>query len=99
MQKEEQDKILQSVEFRKLVKTRWNISLIFTFLMLFIYIGFLLLVAYKKDFLKTQIGENLNFAIFVGLGLIVFSWLITGLYVYWANNYYDVEVGKIKKNR
>jgi len=89
--------ILQSSAFKKLVKNRWNISLSFTFIMLFIYVGFLLLVAYDKEALKMPIGESINLAIVVGLGIILFSWLITGAYVYWANNYYDKAVNEIKK--
>ncbi len=89
--------ILQSPAFKKLVKNRWNISLTFTFIMLFVYIGFLLVVAYNKEALKMPMGESLNLAIVVGLGVIIFSWLITGVYVYWANNYYDAAVKEIKK--
>ena len=66
-------------------------------IMLFVYIGFLLLVAYDKESLKMPIGESLNLAILIGLGIILFSWLITGAYVYWANNYYDKAVKEIKK--
>lgn len=92
------NEILQSAAFKKLVKTRWNMSLSFTFLMLFVYIGFLMVVAYQKDTLKMPLGDSLNLAIVVGLGIIIFSWLITGVYVYWANNYYDESVKEIKKD-
>ncbi|MHB1179378.1 MAG: DUF485 domain-containing protein [Daejeonella sp.] len=92
------DQILQSAAFKKLVKTRWNISLSFTFIMLFVYIGFLMVVAYHKDTLKMPLGDSFNLAIVVGLGIIIFSWLITGVYVYWANNYYDASVKEIKKD-
>ena len=92
------NQILQSAAFKKLVKTRWNISLSFTFIMLFVYIGFLMVVAYQKDTLKMPLGDSLNLAIVVGLGIIIFSWLITGVYVYWANNYYDAAVKEIKKD-
>ena len=97
MDKTNKQEVLQSAAFKKLVKNRWSISLTFTFIMLFVYIGFLLLVAYNKEILKMPIGESLNLAIVVGLGIIVFSWLITGAYVYWANNYYDKAVHEIKK--
>ncbi|MES2873754.1 MAG: DUF485 domain-containing protein [Bacteroidota bacterium] len=98
MNKTKTNEILQSPAFRKLVKNRWNISLSFTFLMLFVYLGFLLVVAYQKDTLKMPVGESLNLAIIVGIGIIIFSWLITGVYVYWANNYYDAAVKEIKKD-
>ena len=98
MNKNKTNEILQSPAFRKLVKNRWNISLTFTFLMLFVYIGFLMVVAYQKETLKMPIGESLNLAIIMGIGIIIFSWLITGVYVYWANNYYDAAVKEIKKD-
>ena len=98
MNKTKTNEILQSPAFRKLVKNRWNISLTFTFLMLFVYLGFLLVVAYQKDTLKMPVGDSLNLAIIVGIGIIIFSWLITGVYVYWANNYYDAAVKEIKKD-
>ena len=92
------NEILKSAAFKKLVKNRWNISLSFTFIMLFVYIGFLMVVAYHKETLKMPLGDSLNLAIVVGLGIIIFSWLITGVYVYWANNYYDASVKEIKKD-
>lgn len=98
MNKTKTNEILQSPAFRKLVKNRWNISLTFTFLMLFVYIGFLMVVAYQKETLKMPVGDSLNLAIIVGIGIIIFSWLITGVYVYWANNYYDAAVKEIKKD-
>lgn len=98
MDKTKTNEILQSPAFKKLVKNRWNISLTFTFLMLFVYMGFLMVVAYQKETLKMPIGESLNLAIIVGIGIIIFSWLITGVYVYWANNYYDADVKEIKKD-
>ena len=98
MSSKKTNEVLQSAAFKKLVKTRWNISLTFTFIMLFVYIGFLMVVAYHKDTLKLPLGDSLNLAIVVGLGIILFSWLITGVYVYWANNYYDESVKEIKKD-
>jgi len=98
MNKTKTHEILQSPAFKKLVKNRWNISLTFTFLMLFVYIGFLMVVAYHKETLKMPVGDSLNVAIIVGIGIIIFSWLITGVYVYWANNYYDAAVKEIKKD-
>lgn len=98
MNKTKTNEILQSAAFKKLVKNRWNISLTFTFLMLLVYIGFLMIVAYHKETLKIPVGESLNVAIIVGIGIIIFSWLITGVYVYWANNYYDAAVKEIKKD-
>lgn len=90
-------KVLQSVAFKKLVKRRWAVSLLLTFTMLFIYIGFLLVVAFNKEILAREIGPHITLAIPVGLGIIFIAWVLTGIYVYWANNAYDKAVHELKK--
>lgn len=92
-----QEEILQSTAFKKLVSRRWAVSLLLTLIILFIYIGFLLLVAYNKELLATKIGSQITLAIPVGLGIIFTAWVLTGIYVYWANNSYDPAVEEIKK--
>ena len=92
-----QEEILQSTAFKKLVSRRWAVSLLLTLVILFIYIGFLLLVAFNKELLATKIGSQLTLAIPVGLGIIFTAWVLTGIYVYWANNFYDPAVEEIKK--
>ena len=91
------ESVLQSPAFKKLVSRRWAVSLIFTLIILFIYIGFLLVVAFNKELLGTKIGNNLTLAIPIGLGIIFTAWVLTGIYVYWANNFYDTAVQEIKK--
>lgn len=41
--------VLESKEFKELVSKRWSISLILTFLMLFVYFGFILVLAFDKE--------------------------------------------------
>lgn len=89
--------ILASPEFKKLVKVRWSVALTLTILMLVVYLGFIFIVAFAKDFLATKLGTHVNLGLLLGLGIILFTWVITGVYVYWANNYYDKEVNNIKK--
>ncbi|WP_207435586.1 DUF485 domain-containing protein [Sabulibacter ruber] len=88
--------LLESPDFKKLVKQRWSVSLVLTFTMLVVYFGFLLLVAFNKEVLATRIGEYTTLAIPVGLGIILFAWLLTGVYVFWANNKYDTSVENLK---
>ncbi len=94
---EKTHQILASPEFRKLVKVRWSVALTLTILMLVVYLGFILIVAFGKDFLAIKLGTHINLGLILGLGIIFFTWAITGIYVYWANNYYDKEVNNIKK--
>jgi uncharacterized membrane protein (DUF485 family) len=94
---DEVHEIITSAPFQKLVATRWRVSLWLTALMLFVYFGFILTVAFNKAALATKIGPSLTVAIPIGLGIILFAWLITGVYIRWANEYYDREVNAIKE--
>lgn len=97
MPKNNHHSILQSADFKKLVSRRWAVSLLLTLTMLVIYIGFLLVVAFNKELLASKIGNNITLAIPVGLGIIFTAWVLTGIYVYWANNSYDKQVQELKK--
>ncbi|WP_247235286.1 DUF485 domain-containing protein [Telluribacter sp. SYSU D00476] len=88
--------VINSPAFRQLVRRRWSVSLVLTLAMLTVYFGFLLVVAFNKAYLAQMVGKNLTLAIPVGLGIILFAWLLTGIYVYWANNHYDQEVANLK---
>ncbi|MDQ3291135.1 MAG: DUF485 domain-containing protein, partial [Bacteroidota bacterium] len=67
-----------------------------TLTILVIYIGFLLIVAFNKGLLASKIGDYLTWALPIGFGIIITAWVLTGIYVFWANNTYDTEVQKIK---
>ncbi|RNI29610.1 DUF485 domain-containing protein [Rufibacter immobilis] len=88
--------LLASPAFKKLVKQRWSVSLVLTFTMLLVYFGFLLTVAFNKQALATKIGDYTTLAIPVGLGIILFAWVLTGIYVFWANSRYDKSVEELK---
>lgn len=87
--------VLESKPFKDLVAKRWSISLILTFLMLFVYFGFILVLAFDKEFLAQKIGVHVTLGIPIGVGVILFAWLLTGIYVRWANTVYDTEVSRI----
>lgn len=89
--------VLESSLFKKFVVKKWTISIVLTILMMSAYFGFILTIAYDKKFFSQMIADHVTLAIPVGIGLIVFAWLMTGIYTYWANNYYDKEVEEIKK--
>ena len=65
-------------------------------IMLVIYFGFILLVAYAPNFLGTPIGTGvMTIGIPIGLCVIVFAFALTGIYVSKANSSYDVLIRKI----
>lgn len=89
--------ITELPEFKKLVRQKWMVSLILTFVMLIVYFGFILLIAFDKPFLAKPIGSNLTLGLPVGFGILILAWLLTGIYTLWANKNYDRHVNELKK--
>ncbi|MCU0451943.1 MAG: DUF485 domain-containing protein [Bernardetiaceae bacterium] len=89
--------VAQSAGFKKLVRNRWAVSLGLTVVMLAAYLGFILTVGFGKTTLAAPVGAHFNWGLVLGVGLIVFAWLITGLYVYWANHRYDPQVRDLRR--
>lgn len=88
--------LLDSPEFRRLVFRRWRISLVLTACLFVLYYGYILLIATNKEFLSRRIGESTTLGIPIGAAVIVGAWLLTAIYVAWANRYYDGEVTRLR---
>jgi uncharacterized membrane protein (DUF485 family) len=84
-------------QFKRMVQKKWMVSLLLTFIMLFIYFGFILLIAFDKSFLAKPIGKNLTIGLPIGIGILIIAWLLTGIYTWWANTRYDKQVEELKK--
>jgi len=90
-------KLQDTPEFKSLVRRKWIVSLTLTCIMLFVYFGFILLIAFNKTFLAQPIGAKLTLGLPIGIGVLVLTWLLTGIYIYWANNTHDKQVDELKK--
>jgi uncharacterized membrane protein (DUF485 family) len=88
---------VNSDRFKKLVSKRWSFSFIMLILLFIIYFGFVFLVALDKDFMVKLVAPNLTMGIVLVFGVIVGAWLLTIIYVIWANTVYDKEVEELKK--
>ncbi len=76
--------------YQKLVKTRSRFGWILTWSMMVVYYGFILLIAFNKELMSTRIGEGvMTLGLPIGLAVIVFTVLITGVYVRRANSEFD----------
>ena len=89
--------ILNSDKFKKLVIRRRLVSVGLSLIIIFIYFGFILNIAFNKERLATKIGAHITLSLPIGFGIIVFAWIVTGCYVYWANTKYDSAVMELKK--
>jgi uncharacterized membrane protein (DUF485 family) len=88
--------VLDSSDFRHLVARRWRVSLILTACLFILYYGYILLIAAESAFLSRRIGEATTIGIPVGAAVIVGAWILTALYVVWANRFYDPEVTRLR---
>lgn len=88
--------IIESADFKALVKKRWALSLVLLALLFVSYYGFILLLATAHDFVSQKVGAVTTLAIPLGVAVIVFAWALTAYYVGWANKSYDPEVERLK---
>jgi len=85
-------------DYQKLVKTRSRFGWTLTWAMMIVYYGFTLMVAFNKEFMGTRIGDGvMTWGIPLGLFVIIFTIVITGIYVHRANGSYDELTDAIKK--
>ena len=73
---------------------RWTIALILSALMLAIYLGFILLVAFGKPLLSILLSPGLSLGILLGALTIISCWILSIIYVLWANRGYDEAVAR-----
>ena len=62
-----------------------------------VYFGFILLIAYAKPLLASLLRPGLSLGILLGALVIVISWLLTWLYVRWANRHYDPALDELRE--
>ena len=79
-------------KLRRLDQARWRIALALTSAMVLMYFGFIALVAFGRSVLAIQVTPGLSLGILLGALVIVASWVLTWVYVRWANRVYDPGV-------
>jgi uncharacterized membrane protein (DUF485 family) len=82
---------------RSLDNRRRRIAGSLTIAMIGIYFGFVALIAYNKPLLARRIAPGLSLGILLGVLVIVGSWVLTWIYVYWANKHYDDAVDRLNR--
>ena len=91
--------IFENPTFQKLVRERTSFGWTLTIIMLVIYYGFILLVAFGKGFLATKIGSGVtSIGMVIGLLVILSAVILTGIYTQRANSRYDDLTEKLKRD-
>ena len=84
-------------ELLALTRRRSRVAVVLTAAMMIIYFGFIILVAFRPELLGTLIVPGLSLGILMGALVIVSAWLLTFIYVRWANTVYDDEVNRLRR--
>jgi len=86
-------------EFLAVARARRRVALGLTVAMMAIYFGFIGLIAWNKPLLGTQLIPGLSIGLILGAAVIVACWLLTWLYVRWANTRYDQALNRLRGER
>jgi len=89
--------LLEYPEFKDLVSRKNRISIQLTAVTLIIYYCFIFLIAFKRDVFGAKAIGNVTVGILLGIGVILACWLLTGVYVRWANRNYDSMVARLQE--
>ncbi|WP_413557221.1 DUF485 domain-containing protein [Bdellovibrio sp. HCB209] len=90
--------IANSPKYQELVKKRSRFGWTLTAAMMLVYYGYICLVAFNKEFLAQPLGDGVTtLSIPFGIGVILFTIIITGVYVRRANNEFDRLTTEIVK--
>ncbi|MBD3767979.1 MAG: DUF485 domain-containing protein [Gammaproteobacteria bacterium] len=93
------DKIQQMEAFQKLTKARSSYNWTMAIIMMAVYFAFILFIAFNPSALATKVATEsvISIGILGGFGLIVFSFILTGIYVRRANSEFDGLSNKVKE--
>ena len=93
------DRIERNPKYQQLKATRNRLGWTLTILMLIVYYGYIGLIAFDKELLATPIGAGVTtLGIPIGMAVIVFTVIITGIYVRRANREFDAATRDILKD-
>ena len=93
------EKIRNNPKYEELRSKRHSFGVLLTILMLIVYYGYIALIAFNKPFLSQTIGSGVTtIGVPIGMGVIIFTIVITGVYVRRANREYDALNAEILKD-
>ena len=84
------ERIRTNPKYQELRRKRNSFGWLLTGLMMVVYYGYIALIAFNKPFLARPLGTGVTtIGIPIALGVIIFTVVITGIYVRRANDEYD----------
>ena len=93
------EKISNNPKYQELKAKRNRFGWTLAIIMLIVYYGYIALIAFNKAFLAQPIGNGVTtLGIPPGMGVIIFTIIITVIYVRRANTEYDAVTQEILKD-
>ena len=86
-------------KYHRLMSIRSSYSIIMTLCVMAVYYGYILLIAFNKEWLGTKLGAGMTTSVGIplGVGVIVITIVLTNLYVRRANTEFDTLNAEIIK--
>ncbi len=99
MQKDIIERLRRNPKYHEMVSKRSRFGWMMAILMLVVYYAFIMTIAFAPEVLGQPISNTsvITVGIPIGLGVIVFAFLLTGIYVYRANTVFDRMNEELKK--
>ena len=92
------EKIENNPSYQKLLKRRsafaWKLAIV----MLLVYYTFIMIIAFAPEILGQSLGGVMTLGIPVGVAIILFSFLLTGIYTKRANGEFDDLTNQLKED-
>lgn len=83
-------RIRANPKYQELKAKRSSFGWMLTVLMMVVYYGYIALIAFNKEFLGQPMGSGVTtIGVPIGFGVIIFTIVITGIYVRRANDEFD----------
>ena len=85
------ERVRQHPKFKELVTQRGRLAYLLSFIVLGSYYSFMMVVAFAPELLRIPLWKDsaLTVGTPIGTAIVVVSWLLTGLYSYFANNMFE----------
>ena len=91
-------RIKSDPDYHRLVSVRSRYGWTLAIIMLIVYYGYILLIAFDKELMSKKLGAGvMTWGIPIGIFVIVFTVIITGIYVRRANSEFDDLTESIKR--
>lgn len=100
MNKELVEKIKSNPDYQELVSKRTGLAVKLSIAMLVVYFTFILTIAFNPSALAAPISSDsvTTIGIPIGISIIVFAFVLTGIYTAKANGKFDDLANKIKNS-